>query len=237
MGGWQGQFDFGDGWAAYRGPVGDLRPHAHVALQIAVSERGQVTVQTDAGRVESAGVVVAPLVRHLVTVDGGPVSAFYLEPRASFARALLQRLEGVSVAPLPRDLYQAVIHQTPFEGMKRLQAVLGGSSPDVEMRVEAAFDAAARHRGPGGVAHAAKIAGLSPQRLRALARELFGVPLSQWLLWRKLGFASRAIARGATLSAAAAAGGFADQAHFSRTMRRMFGVTPGEAVQPLRAKA
>ena len=35
-------------------------------------------------------------------------------------------------------------------------------------------------------------------------------------------------------STAAAGAGFADQAHLTRTMRRMFGVTPGAATAALR---
>jgi AraC-like DNA-binding protein len=58
--------------------------------------------------------------------------------------------------------------------------------------------------------------------------------LSQWLLWRKLEQAALAISTGASLAEAAHAGGFADQPHFSRTMRRMFGLTPGAAAIALR---
>jgi transcriptional regulator GlxA family with amidase domain len=46
-------------------------------------------------------------------------------------------------------------------------------------------------------------------------------PLIGWLQR-----ASRSLARGASLAEAALDAGFADQAHLSRSMRRVFGVTP-----------
>ncbi len=77
----------------------------------------------------------------------------------------------------------------------------------------------------GAIERATKASGLSEARLRALAKEEMGVPLSQWMLWRKLERGMRAIAAGQRLASAASHAGFADQAHFARTMKRMFGVT------------
>ncbi|WP_433137549.1 helix-turn-helix transcriptional regulator [Actinomadura nitritigenes] len=79
--------------------------------------------------------------------------------------------------------------------------------------------------------------GLSPQRLRALARAELGMPLARWRIWRRLARAAEALREGRTLSGAALAGGFADQAHFTREMRRMMGLTPAEAVRALGRQA
>lgn len=79
------------------------------------------------------------------------------------------------------------------------------------------------------VGDAAARCDLSESRLRTVAREQLGVPLSTWLIWRKLERAARAMREGDPLSMAAAAGGLADQAHLARAMRRMFGITPRTA--------
>jgi len=46
--------------------------------------------------------------------------------------------------------------------------------------------------------------------------------------------ASKSLAGGSTLSDAAADGGFSDQAHLARMMRRMIGMTPRTAAVVLR---
>ncbi len=67
---------------------------------------------------------------------------------------------------------------------------------------------------------------LSPGRLMHAFTESIGVPLRPYIAWLKLQRAAASIAGGASLSDAAAAAGFADAAHMSRTFRRMFGMTP-----------
>ncbi|MEL6172406.1 MAG: AraC family transcriptional regulator, partial [Pseudomonadota bacterium] len=82
----------------------------------------------------------------------------------------------------------------------------------------------------GAIAAAAKVCGLSEPRLRAIAKEQLGVPLSKWLVWQATRRSALAMADGASLADAAYAGGFADQAHLTRTMGRIMGVTPLQAL-------
>ena len=55
-----------------------------------------------------------------------------------------------------------------------------------------------------------------------------------YLRWLRLARALEGASRGAGLTAAALDAGFADAAHFSRTMRRHFGVTPSSILAALR---
>ena len=103
--------------------------------------------------------------------------------------------------------------------------------PDIDPRLALAVGALCGQPGAVRVAEAAQLGELSVSRLRSLAREQLGVPLSTWLLWRKLERAIHALSRGASQAQAAIDGGFADQAHLSRTTRRMFGVTPRPSLQ------
>lgn len=71
---------------------------------------------------------------------------------------------------------------------------------------------------------------LSPSRFAHLFTAEVGLPFRRYVLWRKLNRAMAAFGRGATLSAAAHAAGFADSAHLTRTWRAMFGITPSTMV-------
>lgn len=67
---------------------------------------------------------------------------------------------------------------------------------------------------------------LSRSRLLHLFKEQLGLPIGQYLLWRRLFEAARLWGEGLSMADAAHAAGFYDQAHYTRTMRRMLDVTP-----------
>lgn len=66
---------------------------------------------------------------------------------------------------------------------------------------------------------------LSPERTRHLFAQTTGVPFSQFVLWKRLKNVILLVVRGGvSLTDAALASGFADQAHLCRMFRRMFGI-------------
>ncbi|MFJ7275609.1 helix-turn-helix domain-containing protein [Kitasatospora sp. NPDC098663] len=227
MGQWEGigrRFVVGAGYALYRGPLADSTSHRHAAFQVAVAAAGdEVTIVDGAGvRHRGAAVVVAPMVWHRMA-PVREVSAFFVDPHCAFADRLRAGCgDGVTVAPQWRDLVEEDL---------RASGVL--PSAEVDVRLWAAMEALTDHRValPGLAARV----GLSPQRLRALARRQLGVPLARWRIWRRLARAADALGEGRTLAEAALAGGFADQAHFSRQMREMTGLTPSAVLPVLRA--
>lgn len=72
----------------------------------------------------------------------------------------------------------------------------------------------------------AQAIGLSRSRLLHLFKEQLGLPVGQYLLWRRLFEAARLWDEGQSITEAAHAAGFYDQAHYSRTMRKMLDITP-----------
>ena len=69
---------------------------------------------------------------------------------------------------------------------------------------------------------------LSEGRFRHLFREQTGMSVGRYLLWERLLAAIDGAAKGAPLSEAAHAAGFADSAHLSREFRAAFGLAPSE---------
>lgn len=105
----------------------------------------------------------------------------------------------------------------------------GATSVTIDPRIQAALDFMKQQ--PDRKAPLAVIAatvGLSEGRLGHLFGEQIGIPIRRYLLWLRLVQAIDLLFKNVSLTAAAHDAGFADSAHFTRTFRRMFGVTPSE---------
>ncbi|MDZ7733659.1 MAG: AraC family transcriptional regulator [Acidimicrobiia bacterium] len=86
---------------------------------------------------------------------------------------------------------------------------------------------------PLPVPEVARRVGASPTRLRALFQEQVGLPPSRHLAWWRMIAATRKVTDdGWNLADAAAAGGFADGAHYSRTFRGFGGIPPSFLQHP-----
>jgi AraC-like DNA-binding protein len=72
---------------------------------------------------------------------------------------------------------------------------------------------------------------LSESRISHLFKREVGIPIQRYLLWYKLAQAAFNIGKGLSLTDAAEEAGFADSAHFSRSFRVMFGVTPSQILK------
>lgn len=207
----------------YRGPTTAGTLHRHAAFQIVIGMNGDVGVVDASDTTHRAGaLVVPPMQRHclLATAD---VLTYFVEPHCAFADCLRRRhVEGITAAPELRELSEEDVRPLGDRGTEdldpRLVNALNASAdsaialPDLAVRV-----------------------GLSPQRLRALARQQLGMPLARWRVWTRLRRAAAELQRGRSLADAATAAGFADQAHLTRQMREMMGLTPAGVLPILRS--
>lgn len=213
----------GEGYAAYRGPVAGGSLHRHAAFQIAIAGRGELVMVDPAGtRHRAAALVVSPMTRHrmLATAE---VLTYFVEPHSAFADRLRDRYDsGIAAAPELCGVreHDVVWHARAGQG--------GGLDPRLMQAVEMLRDSDI----PTSVL--ATAIGLSPQRLRALARHELGLSLTRWRVWSRLRRAVQALQVGASVADAAASAGFSDQAHLTRQMREMLGFTPAVTLSVLR---
>lgn len=226
---WNGEFVFGEGTAAYRGPSADNTSHAHVAIQLVLAENGMATVvAADGMEFIGAAILIRPLVEHALS-SRGDVTLLYVEPQSTLAFRLTGLAPTADICVVEAGVVPECSASEPLDQWLVRLTRQSPQERTIDSRLESALAHLSHEPGNSSIRESALRCGLSESRLRVLARAQLGLPLSTWLVWRKLERAARAIGDGESLSMAAIAGGFADQAHLARAMRRMFGITPRSA--------
>ncbi|MGF6594023.1 helix-turn-helix domain-containing protein [Pseudomonas sp. 2835] len=227
---WDGRVTFSDYWFGYVGHSEDSSAHSHVAIQLCIGIRGPVRVDFEQHSLEGAGVIIGPFVKHRSVQQPQPLAFLFIYPESPLGRALNAQLPLNGSALASQAIVDCFALQRSTEQTVAALNRIVGSPAEFDPRLACALSLLREDcDGSGAVGRAAEAVGLSSPRLRHVATRDMGVPLSQWIIWRKLERAAHALAAGHSLSEAALDGGFADQAHLSRMMRRMLGLSPAQA--------
>jgi AraC-like DNA-binding protein len=138
-----------------------------------------------------------------------------------------QALEGFAGKALPVGVASQALDQI----IERLAGPIG-TSGELHQRVQQALNVI--HETPGRdltLEFIARRVFLSESRISHLFKAEIGIPIQRYLLWYKLAQAAFNIGKGMSLTTAAEEAGFADSAHFSRSFRVMFGLTPSQILK------
>jgi AraC-like DNA-binding protein len=234
------------GWIGVGRSPAPVPPHEHHAVQIALGLDGPVRLQDGAGRwTDHRLAVVQADVRHAFDPGGALVSLLFVDADGREGRWLRDSLRA-PITDLPLDVVAP--HLPALLAFREtrpgpaaagrivtgiVDALCQGPPPlrGMDERVARALALLRADRsGRLGLSAVAAQVFLSPSRFAHLFAAEVGLPFRRYLLWRKLNRAMGEFGRGATLSAAAHAAGFADSAHLTRTWRAMFGITPSTMV-------
>lgn len=228
---------------ASRGPGTKSRRHAHHAMHILLCAAGSLRVRAGRGAAEpAAGVLTGPDVAHEIDARGADVLLVFIDPESDAGQLLGAALSG------PVRLVTATERDALLDGARPDELMSSGGADWISRAVRLLGSATLAPRPPmhprvrkllrllpsfpadadTSLAALAEAVDLSPSRLMHVFTESIGVPVRPYLAWLRLQRAAAAIVGGAPLGQAAAAAGFADAAHMSRTFRRMFGVSPSE---------
>jgi AraC-like DNA-binding protein len=224
--------------------------HAHHAVQIALPfPGGRVRFQNPSGRWQSyAAALVAADQPHSFEARGQLVAQLFVEPESRDGRLLQQRYHGEGIVALPSGAPEQQIAElagayesrasdaTLIALARAASATLSGGSAVPELAPDARIARAlelirARLGDKPPLTAVAAAVHLSPDRFRHLFMQETGVGFRPYVLWLRLEVSLAAYVAGESLTEAAYIGGFADSAHFSRTFKSMFGITPA-SVRP-----
>jgi AraC-like DNA-binding protein len=229
-----------DGWALFAGPLHHNDSHAHSAAVHLAGLYGTFRLRiAGSGWLSCRSAVVRAGTPYEFDVGGEPLGVFYLEPHLAGADALAPLVAGA-------DEYGGALVSGADASWLRAayerRSDIGASVGDVldfakrqarhriDARIARAVSAMAQTTDAASVTIAARAAGLSASRFQHLFTREVGVPFRRYRVWQRLRAAIGEAAGGATLTQAAHAAGFADQAHFSRAFRQTFGAPPSRGL-------
>ena len=209
--------------------------HKNVAYTIVLGRTEDITVIDKAGKSYIGPVIlIKPMIEHFVAMTSSVACHIFLAPQAAFAKKLDQfgGDDGISkLMPNVLPFNSQMDDELLFKTMDKLTQT---SNPNIDHRLATVLEDLDRAPSKANLVDMAARCDLSSSRLRTIAKQQLGVSLSALIVWRKLVKSMEVLASGSTLSEAAQAGGFSDQAHFSRTTRKMFGITPSNSTYALR---
>ena len=220
--GWQGTLWLAPDFAILHGAAGATDSHAQYAHQLMLSTGAPFTAELD-GIVHTARHLLIDSLRpHAIVAAPAFMLTIYAEPQRLSGAALLAAAAHAGAPTL--DNIAAALQAQPREHLPdpRLRRALDQVDALLSGKVSAAALAEAAH--------------VSLSQLERLFSAQLGLPVRRLVLWRRLRLAIRFILLGSTLTDAAHGAGFADAAHFSRTMRSLFGVRADRSLRRLDVK-
>jgi AraC family transcriptional regulator len=241
--GWQPLVYFWDGgWLGVGRASGQVPSHAHHAVQISIGLSGPVRLRhADEDWMQAGGGVVLPDVEHAFDPLGSEVAMIFVDPESSEGRWLRDSLDrpillvdtgalGDHLTALARFRHErpdATAAAATITGVVRRLCAgpppLHSMDPRIVHALRVIREGDVRQM---ALEEAARSVFLSGSRFAHLFKEEVGLPFRRYMLWRKLSRAMSEFGRGASLTDAAHAAGFADSAHLTRTWRQMFGLSP-----------
>ena len=244
---WSPRAYFWDGGFLALGPAsGIVPPHSHHAFQVTFGLSGPVRFSEDGETWrEYDGAVIMADQRHSYDPAGRRGAMLFVDPETReghwLRRSLHETITAIAPARLERLLppLQA-FWEEPLDARGTAELVLStvrglcaGPPPPhaLDDRIVRALAIVRQMDAPKiRLEEVADAVFLSPSRFQHLFSEEVGLPFRRYVLWRKLTRSLVEIGRGANLSAAAHASGFADSAHLTRTYHQMFGISPSVMV-------
>lgn len=235
-----------DGWAMFAGPLDRNAPHAHSTAVYLAGLYGTFRLRIGGGEwVWCRSTVIRAGTVYEFDIGGDPLGVMYLEPNlagpdamAAFngtgheiGAALIGRIDHSPMRPcFEARQVTSEIASSVFDLVSHAHARAGRRMDGRIVRAVDVLQASVTETATPSVAIAAKAAGLSPSRFQHLFTRETGVPFRRYRQWQRLRMAIRSAAAGASLTDAAHAAGFADQAHFSRVFKATFGAPPSRGL-------
>jgi len=239
------------GIIAIDGPSFQLDNHSHHALQIVISldnEQDTHLFSVENNLIEASGLIIAPNVAH--KIQSNRCLVLLVEAESHLADILSNfYLQAASYHSLSIELSNEIVafvlaNEFNWNVINKVLSLLGCNiclERHIEPRlanliswfdqVELASDWESVN-----LTKALEKTHLSQSRFLHLFSEQLGITWRQYVLWRRLLSAVRYALAGHSLTESAQFAYFSDSAHFSRTFKSMFGISPSLVIKNIKLK-
>lgn len=229
---WAGRFAIAQGSGLFLGNTGDNSPHTHYAHQLSVALDKSLEIKTDKGVMNGTSLFIPAGCKH--QLSHGRVISLYVDATSTLAKELLTNFSTPkNVSPLPNKLELVIrsLVETEADLRQILSQFADQFQPNfgADRRLELVLEMLQKELVEQqllSLTELANAAMLSESRFSHWFTEHTGLPLRGYRKWLRLLAGTRLIAAGKPLSEATQESLFSDQAHFSRTFKQMFGLTP-----------
>ncbi len=223
--------------------------HSHHALQITIDlEQHNFVLRQGVHTLEVQAAIIKPNQLHHAVASAAWRAVLLLDPQTDYAYRIHRRFAAGEAV--------AILSELETEFCRNALRNFGGSAQPIEIADRAISDIVEHLAGPSErpelpdpriakvlqrihqaqgqqltLRKLASCVALSESRLSHLFKQEMGIQIQRYLLWYKVAETAFNIGRGMSLTDAAGEAGFADSAHFSRSFRIMFGLTPSQILR------
>ena len=242
-----------NGTFAYFGKSIDTDFHAHHALQVCLSLTTPFIIETEKEQGEHMYFIINSDENHRFDGLDGWHLILLMDPEHVLADAVRHRalINSASqdldeLGPLVEDLVEDLVGlmiankgcSKVIRSLDHLLACLSGAvvnTRETDERIQKIFDyIEGLEEKKAGLAELARLVNLSESRLAHIFKDQVGIPVRRFLLWARMMATLKSVIHTRSLTEAAMNAGFSDSAHFTRTFRQMFGVTPSVYLKNLK---
>ncbi|MTI30822.1 helix-turn-helix transcriptional regulator [Xanthovirga aplysinae] len=216
--------------------------HSHPVIQLVVAAHGTFLSKDKSGNwINKKGLLIAPNHIHQCDANNIHIISIDINPESSLGEWVLSKqLKNVPIIDYPSKdivkldfkIFSELLNNENWEAMRimientfqyqntfrtsqkegRIQNILDFISNNIDKNITSEM--------------LMEVAYLSESRLLHLFKEKMGLPISNYILWTRLKIVQEQILKGHSLTHASYKAGFADQAHMTRTFKKMTGVPP-----------
>ena len=219
-----------------------ITKHCHPAIQMVLAMEGAFTSKNENGEWgEKKALLIAPNHAHECNAQGIHILSIEIDTESAFGEWILKnQLQDQTMIDFPQGSEESLAYENLFDKFEHqkwdeLRVIIENlfdfkdtyqASPKDERINKVIHFITNNINEPITTEKLTEVSCLSESRLLHLFKESMGLPIRNYILWYRLKMVLYYITKGYSLTKAAYASGFADQAHMTRTCVKMLGLPP-----------